>query len=320
MTGVLDMAGADSGALVGVMDLDKQIGYNPILSLERDGELNIRTRLYVLTSTQTDEELTLLRARLDNSWPNFGSDMLKYVGVGEGVVTRTFFAENPRGTFEAMRLIAERGFPYHQHLMGSEQIDAYLDIWEEINKEFNLAELRWTPGHLTGMTKAQIDRFNALGLGLALHGIPYLDPLGARQGGTPWRTALESGAVALGGGADGARIAPMNPWPIIYYMVTGKNYAGVLENEGETISRYDAIRLYASTDQGWFTKEDDTLGGIGVGRYGDIVVLNKNFFDPDAVPEEEIRQMRAALTIVGGKIVYSDGTLRIQPTEFLGEL
>ena len=39
-----------------------------------------------------------------------------------------------------------------------------------------------------------------------------------------------------------------------------------LTNADETVSRYEAVRYYASVEQGWFTKEDDTLGGIDVGR------------------------------------------------------
>ncbi|MDE0372695.1 MAG: amidohydrolase family protein, partial [Rhodospirillales bacterium] len=60
---------------------------------------------------------------------------------------------------------------------------------------------------------------------------------------------------------------------------------------------------------GWFTKEDDLLGGIGVGRYADLAVLNDDVLDPDAVPVEQIRHMTSVLTVVGGEVVYDTGIL-----------
>jgi len=170
--------------------------------------------------------------------------------------------------------------------------------------------LRWTLGQLSQITPELIERAKALGLGLGAHGQPYH---GARprgpQGGPPWRTLLESNPVALAAGSDGTRINSINPWCIIYYMVTGRNVSGDLVNDGQQISRYDAVRLYSSADQGWFTGEDDLLGGIGVGRYADLAILEADIFDSDAVPDAVIRNMKSVLTIVNGEIVFDSGAI-----------
>ena len=92
-------------------------------------------------------------------------------------------------------------------------------------------------------------------------------------------------------------------------MVTGKNGSGELTNADETISRYNAVRLYSSVEQGWFTKEDDTLGGIDIGRFADLAVLSADVFDPTVVSDEEIRKMTSVLTIVAGEIVHDAGIL-----------
>ena len=107
-------------------------------------------------------------------------------------------------------------------------------------------------------------------------------------------------------------MAPLNPWAGIYFMVTGRNSGGALVNDGEQISRLDAVRLYAGPQQGWFTKEEDVLGGIGVGRFADLAVLSKNFFDAGTVPDEEIRTMTSILTIVDGRIVHNAGQLNVR--------
>jgi len=234
--------------------------------------------------------------------------MLKIVGVGEWSVGRSLFNEQPLGdaAIDAQWRMAERGWTYHQHLHSPAEINAHLEVWESIDSTYDLSELRWTPGHMSGATPELIERVIDLGLGIGAHGQPYSQ---RGNGGPPWRTIVESDLIAKAAGSDGARISPFNPWSIIYYMVTGKNSAGESVNTDQNISRMDAVKLYSSADQGWFTKEDDKLGGIALGRYADLVVLSKNVFDEEEVSDQDLRKMTSSLTIVGGRVVYSDGSL-----------
>ena len=301
LTTVMDM----SGTVPGVGFIDQATGYDFFLELVRDDLHKVRTRIY-FPGLDEDEELTQLMGYLDNKWPNYGPDMAKIVGIGEWSVGRSLFNEKPLGSAArlAQRRIAERGWTYHQHLHTPEEIDAHFNVWEELNGEFDLAELRWTPGHLSFITPELIDRAKTMGLGLGVHGQRYHGGYAGGRSGPPWRTLLESDLVALAAGTDGARINSLNPWCVIYYMVTGKNVSGELINDGQQISRYDAVRLFASADQGWFTKEDDLLGGIAVGRFADLAVLDANIFNSTAVPDHAIRNMTSVLTIVNGEIVY----------------
>jgi hypothetical protein len=97
-------------------------------------------------------------------------------------------------------------------------------------------------GHIADITPEQIARINKLGVGLGPHPWRYLT---ANNGGPPFRTILNHATVRVGTGLDGARVAPLNPWTGIYFMVTGRNSGGSLVNDGEQISRLDAVRLYA---------------------------------------------------------------------------
>ena len=296
-----------SGTVPGVGFIDQTTGYDFFLELVREGTHKVRTRIY-FPGLDEDSELTQLMGYLDNKWPDYGPEMAKIVGIGEWSVGRTLFNEQPLGEVArlAQRRIAERGWTYHQHIHTPEEIDAHLDVWEELDREFDLAAMRWTPGHLSFITPELIERANAMGLGLGVHGQRYHS---GGMGGPPWRTVLDSGLVAVGAGSDGARINTLNPWCMVYYMVTGRDVSGELINDGEQVSRYEAVRLYASHEQGWFTREDDLLGGIGVGRFADLAVLSADVFDPDAVPDEAIRSMSSVLTVVGGEIVYDAGVL-----------
>ena len=296
LTTVMDMHGSTPGGGF----LDRVTGHDALLDLVREGSLHVRTRLFF--AEQND--VTQLQAILDTRWREFGSDMCRIAGIGEWA---------PRGASyqESLKRIAARGWIYHQHLISADEIQAHLDNFEQFemqNPGVSVAGLHWSLGHVGDITSAQIARANKLGVGLAPHPWRYLT---ANNGGPAFRTILNSARVPVGAGLDGARVAPLNPWAGIYFMVTGRNSGGALVNDGEQISRLDALRLYAGPQQGWFTKEDKFLGGIVVDRFADLAVLSKNVFDEREVSDEDIRTMTSILTIVGGRVVYNAGLLSL---------
>jgi predicted amidohydrolase YtcJ len=145
-----------------------------------------------------------------------------------------------------------------------------------------------------------------VGAGVALHGWRYLAGTAA-QNGPPYRTIADSG-IHAGAGSDSAQISPLNPWLNIFYMVTGKNSAGVLINAGQTLSRAEALRMYTAAN-GWFCKEEASLGSIEVGKLADLVVLSADYFASKSVTDEGIKHLSSVLTVVGGQIVHRAGEL-----------
>jgi len=127
------------------------------------------------------------------------------------------------------------------------------------------------------------------------------------QAGPQYRMLLDSG-IRMGVGMDGAQASPINPWMHVYYMVTGRNVRGELINDGQQITRQEAVWLYTGAN-GWFSREENTLGTIEVGRLADLVVLNADVFDPKAVPEEAIRRVHSVMTVLGGTIVHGSAAL-----------
>lgn len=113
---------------------------------------------------------------------------------------------------------------------------------------------------------------------------------------------LDSG-IPVGMSSDGMQISPMNPWITLYYAVTGKNARGELINPGQTLDRGEALRLYTAAN-GWFLNEEHVLGTIEPGKLADLVVLSADYFDPAAVPNEDIKSIHSVLTMVGGRIVH----------------
>jgi predicted amidohydrolase YtcJ len=85
-------------------------------------------------------------------------------------------------------------------------------------------------------------------------------------------------------------------------MVTGRNSARELINDGQQITRMEALRLY-TTENGWFTHEEDKLCTIEPGRFGDLVVFSDDFLDPKKVTDDGIKHLKSVLTVVDGKVV-----------------
>jgi hypothetical protein len=74
--------------------------------------------------------------------------------------------------------------------------------------------------------------------------------------------------------------------------------------EGNRLDRMEALRLY-TVGSSWFSSEEGIKGAIVPGQLADLAVLSADYF---SVPEEQIKSIEAALTIVGGKPVYGAGS------------
>jgi len=88
-------------------------------------------------------------------------------------------------------------------------------------------------------------------------------------------------------------------------MVTGKDCTGALINPDEQLTRAQALRMYTA-DNAWFFREETSLGSIERGKLADLAVLSDDYFDPKAVSDEAIKQLRSVLTVVGGRVVFND--------------
>ena len=102
---------------------------------------------------------------------------------------------------------------------------------------------------------------------------------------------------------DGVHISPLNPWLHIYFATTGINSFGARVNGDQQITRQEALRLFTRGNS-WFLRMEDKIGAIEPGRLADLAVLNKDYF---TVTDEEVKQIRSVLTVVGGKVVHNEG-------------
>jgi predicted amidohydrolase YtcJ len=275
--------------------------YDAFLALHREQKMSTRLRIYFLTM-DTRPETPVLAERLRNSFNSFGDDMLKVSGIGEFATGWPLFGQPPPTNYvAALDLIAKQGWAFQQHSLSVAENELTAGAFETVNKTTPIADLRWSIAHVGTIDQPMVNRFKAIGAGIAVHPFQYL---AGGRGGPPLRMIVDSG-VRVGAGSDSAQISTLNPWNIIYYMVTGKGSSGTLINDGQQLTRMEALRLY-TVENGWFLKEEDKLGSIEPGKLADLVALSDDYFDPARVPDEAIRRLRSVLTVVDGRVVHNE--------------
>jgi predicted amidohydrolase YtcJ len=102
---------------------------------------------------------------------------------------------------------------------------------------------------------------------------------------------LDSG-IPVGLSSDGMQIAPLNPWIHAYYATTGINALGDQVNPGQQLTRTEVLEHFTRANR-WFLGgvDEDLLGTLEVGRLGDVVVLNDDYF---AVSDDDLKKLQLA--------------------------
>jgi predicted amidohydrolase YtcJ len=276
-------------------NLDHYRMYDALLALHRDGRTTIRMQLNFLHN-QADPALPELKARLLNQFQFFGDDMLMTGSIGEWAA--------PLGAgavwFEAQRLVAQAGWRNENSVQNLAGLTQVVEAYEAVNREFDITGLRWMVHHVPAVNDDLLTRLKALGCGVQMAGYRWVTSGPTDSGvGAQFRTILDHG-IQAGLHGDGVHIAPLNPWPHIYYATTGLNSFGVQVNAGQHLTRQEALRLF-TVGNSWFLRMEDRIGSIEKGKLADLVVLDRDYF---TVPDEDIKKIRSVLTVVGGNVVH----------------
>jgi predicted amidohydrolase YtcJ len=193
-------------------------------------------------------------------------------------------------------------------LLDPGEISLHLSAYQQGNA-VNPTEDAWSPTHVNSITDAQIQALIDIGTGVTIQGTAYTSgtPTGGNSG-TPFRAILDQMGAAdipVGGGSDATNVGPLNPWLMMYFMITGKNNAGVVINNvratPQSCTRLEALHMY-TIGSAYFSFDDDRLGSIEPGKLADLAVLSDN---PLTVSDEQFKRIHSVLTMQGGKIVYT---------------
>ena len=267
--------------------------------LWRSNKLPIRLRIqYDHRDVRDQSDIHSATSRIANATYGLGDDRYKAVRFGEQVIAAGASDEEVLVVFER---IARAGWPLSQHAITEAETERYIGIMEQVAARIPLGELRWTLEHVFEITPVQIARLNAISVGVRVQDHDYIrNESTSWKAGPPFRSLLDSG-IRMGAGTDSGVVGALNPWLSIYYMVTGKDAGGTVIIPGEQINRLEALKLYTIANA-WFNFEEETMGSIEVGKLADLVVLDRPYL---TVSDEEIKQVKSVLTMIGGQVVYA---------------
>jgi len=305
LTGVIDPGG------FGMAPRD----YQALLKLWRDRALTLRVA-YTVFAQKRGSELEDYRALTQLLPMGFGDDMLRFNGIGENVAWGMYNNDNPGEAekaqfYEIARWAAARRMSLNIHWHNDRSVGQLLDIFERVNREVPIADLRWAVAHLNDASAPTLERMKALGVGWAMQDALYFEGerfqkekgAEAAHRAPPLKTALRIG-VKIGAGTDAHRVASYNPFVALRWMLDGKTVGGTaLRGPEETPTREEALQMY-TTGSAWFAHDEDRRGSLEAGKLADLAVLSKDYMK---APIEEIGAIESLLTMLGGRIVYAAG-------------
>ncbi|HWK94519.1 MAG TPA: amidohydrolase [Pseudolabrys sp.] len=187
-----------------------------------------------------------------------------------------------------------------------------LDIYEEVNRVVPIRDKRWVIGHVSLLTKDEIARMRDLGIVTSTHTNRYiwrtgqktLNQVGAANEDTisPLANMKEAG-VRFCLATDNVPVSLFYP---VWQSVARKDrVTGNVIAPSQKISRQDALRA-ATINGAYLTFEEKEKGSLEVGKLADFVCLNAN---PMSVAEDDLKELKAEFTVVGGRTVYGDPSL-----------
>lgn len=317
-------------------------GFRAYQKLRAAGELTVRSHVTYLiqaqgTPAQVRQEIE--RIPLVTGWGDewFRVGTIKAV-VDGGILIGTAYLREPYGLhtglygfvdpayrgvlsvprenlMEMAQTAAELGWQMTAHTTGGGATDLLLDAYEAADRKVPIAERRFTVTHANFPNASAIARAKKFGVVFDIQPFwLYLDgPAIAPVFGPermkhfqPLRDLIDAGVV-VGGGSDhmirfDPRDAtnPYHPFLGMWIATTRRMVDGKVLNPEQRISRMEALKMWTWNGAYLMFAEKET-GSIETGKLADMVVISKNYA---TCPEDEIKDIEALRTVVGGKVVY----------------
>jgi predicted amidohydrolase YtcJ len=289
--------------------------YEPYRHLAERGELNIRLFWTTIRQPATPAQVDAVIAEIRELKPFQGSDTFDNVGWGESVfapvttqLLRVASNTRPEDLAQMRRILlalAERGIYVNSHVEMSEAIEAFLNEYEAVHKERPIKGLRWSFSHLDQVSEAQLERMKKLGMTAQIHSRPLIQGAlmhkvhGDKAWDMPPFRRIQDSGIHWGLGSDATAVTTSNPFYTLSLAITGRMVGGRQVNR-QTITREEALIAHTRSNA-FFMFQEGNLGSLASGKYADLLVLDRDYL---TVPEDEIKDLKPLITMVGGKIVH----------------
>ncbi len=210
----------------------------------------------------------------------------------------------------------ENNWKFTAHCTGGGAVDQLLDVYEKVDSKKSIKESRFSIIHGNFFDHRAIQRMSKLGVYADMQPAWFYKDadamkiiLGEKRIKTflPYRSLMDAG-VMINGGSDhmvkwdaNASINPYNPFLAMWSAITRTTERNSVIVPSEAITREEALRMY-TINNAYASFEESIKGSIEPGKLADVAILSDDFLN---CPVNQIKDIKADLTIVGGKVVYS---------------
>ena len=317
-------------------------GFRVYQSLRQQNQLTVRSTVTYLISGQgtpdqvrQDIERIPFVTGMGDEWFRVGP--IKVVADG-GILIGTAYLREPYGThtgiygyddpeyrgvlsvprenlIEMARVANRLGWQMTAHTTGGGATDALLDAYEAADRDRSIVDRRFTVTHGNFPNAQAIQRARRLGVAfdsqpawLHLDGAAIKDVFGPERmrDFLPLKSMFDAGVVVAGGSDHMIRfdsrnaINPYNPFFGMWMAITRKTVDGAILGPDQAVTREQALRMW-TLNGAWMTFDEKIKGSIEPGKLADLVVISKDYLH---CPVDEIKDIEALLTVVGGQAVY----------------
>lgn len=223
-------------------------------------------------------------------------------GAGRGILNY-----DQKGINGEIEKFNSAGYQISVHAQGDRALGRLLKAFSRVIDPGN--PLRHHIVHAGNLTPPQIDEVKRMNLYIAsqanffsLLGDGFMEAYGPERSRELYRfrTLLKKG-IRLGLSSD-APVAEPNPLIGIRDAVCRRTAEGKEFGSAECLSAEQALSLY-NREAAYFSFEENERGTLEEGKWADFVVLDQ---DPTGVAPEAIPSCKVKMTVVGGKVVYSE--------------
>lgn len=322
-------------------------GYRTYERLKAAGRLPVRVTVTIGLTTDGSVAGTEKAIRALPFKTGDGDDWVKAgplkVGVDGGALYGTTYMREPYppralafygidspGYRSALRITPENlkniirtghrlGWQMSSHVTGDAGVDAVLDAVEAADADQPIAPRRYNLIHAYFPSVETARR--AARLGVCVDAQPALYYKDGDALTEVWGKERMERFMGLGTWhANGVKVAinadhmqgvepdtslnPYNPFLTMQTAVARRTEGGQVIGPAERVSREEALRMM-TVEAAWQSFDESRKGSIEVGKLGDLTILTGDYL---RCPIDEMKNLRARLTIVGGKVVYERGT------------
>ena len=285
-------------------------------------ESGLKMRLYIMQYLHSEQQaLKLLPQvqRFKDEWLTFGGWKLAVDG-GPGAGTslmydRTLRAANrsyvyhDQSTLDRIVLQAHKtGLQVAFHATGDRAIDMAINAVEAALNASPRENHRHRIEHLQFPTRQALDRMKRLGMVVStspqwirFHADGYRQITNdvTMEGSFPLRTMMEMG-IPIAFGCDVPATIMIEPKWALLGAVTRTTRSGYTPAPEQRISIRDALRMH-TLGSAYASFEEHIKGSIEPGKVADMVVWSHDVYTASS---DELAELRALTTIVGGNIVH----------------